>query len=115
MGLKTFVFSSMGPTDPPSSPPMESPPTQTRTGSDLLAPHTLGGGVVGLGLGDAEAAAVWAGFGFVPPVFYSPFPRLTTTAAMIAAMTSTKTTSTSRRRRARWRRRRRGSRRGLGV
>src|SRR5674476_442175 len=113
MGLKTFVFSSMGPTDQPGSPPMESPPTQTRTGSDLLATHTLGGGVVGLGLGDAEAAAVWAGFGFVPPVFSSPFPRLTTTAAMIAATTST-TTSTRGRRRARWRRRRRGSRRGLG-
>src|SRR5450756_975243 len=115
MDLKTLVFSSMGARVQPSSPPMESPPTQTRAGSDVLATHTLGDGVVGLGLGDAEAAAVWAGFGFVPPVFSSPFPRLTTTAAMIAATTSTKTTSTRRRRRARWRRRRRGSRRGLGV
>src|SRR5665647_3420849 len=75
MGLKTFVFSSMGPTDQPSSPPMESPPVQTRTGSDLLATHTLGGGVVGLGLGDAEAAA------------------------MIAATTSTTTSTRGRRRR----------------
>src|SRR5665647_925796 len=105
MGLKTFVFSSVGPRVQPSSPPMESPPTQTRTGSDLLATHTLGGGVVGLGLGDAEA--VWAGFAFVPPAFSSPFPRPTTTTAMITATTSTKTTSTRRRRRARWRRRRR--------
>ncbi len=44
---------------------MESPPTQTRTGSDVLATHTLGGGV-GLGLGDVEAAPDAPGV--VPPV-----------------------------------------------
>src|SRR5450756_411838 len=99
MDLKTLVFSSMGARVQPSSPPMESPPTQTRTGSDVLATHTLGGGGVGLGLGDAEAAAVRADLG--PPALPSPFPRLTTTAAMIAATTSPKTTSTRRRRRAR--------------
>ncbi len=84
---------------------MESPPTHTRTGSLVLATHTFGGGVVGLGLGLFVTAADWSS-GLAAPAPPSPRPRRTTAAATAAATTSS-TTSSSRRRRPRRLRRRR--------
>ena len=39
---------------------MESPPTHTRTGSVLLATHTSGGGVVGVGVGVGDGVRLAA-------------------------------------------------------
>ena len=69
---------------------MESPPTQTVTGSDLLATQTLGGGVVGVGLAGGRVGCL------PPPVAPAkpPPPRRTTTAAIaITAITTTTTSS----------------------
>ncbi len=100
--MNTLALSSIGPRPQPSSPPMESPPTQTRTGSASVATQILGGGVALI----VDVAP--------PPEPGAPGAlwRLSASAATTATMTTIATTSRRSRRRACWRRRRRGSRRG---